>query len=75
MKKSASDIIKERLSYEIENSGLKKCEIAEMIGVKPTMITAYIKTKKMPSLETFSKICLKLNLDANYVLGLRDFEN
>ena len=33
MKKIASDIIKERLSYEIENSGLKKCEFAEMIGV------------------------------------------
>lgn len=75
MNKNSSDIIKERLAYEIENSGLKKCQIAELIGVKPTMITSYIKTNKMPSLETFAKLCLVLNIDANYVLGLRDFEN
>lgn len=75
MDKTFSNKIKQRLAYEIESSGLKKCDIAKMIGVKPTMITAYIKTKKMPSLETFAKICKHLNIDANYILGVRDFEN
>ena len=74
-RKLNNSIIKERLKYEIENCGLKKKFIAKMVGVKPTMITAYTNSKKMPSLETFANICEVLNLDANYVLGIRDFES
>ena len=62
-------IIKERLSEELRNSGLRTVEIAERIGVSPEMITQYCTTKKLPKLDTFAKICKELDLDANYILG------
>lgn len=64
------NIIKERLSKEIEHSGLTTVEIAKRIGVSPEMITQYKTTKKLPKLDTFAKLCKELDLDANYILGL-----
>ena len=67
-----NDIIKERLREEINNSGLTTIEIAKRVGVSPEMITQYRTTKKLPKLDTFSKICKELDLDANYILGTKD---
>ena len=65
-----SNIIKKRLGEEIKNSGLTTVEIAKRIGVSPEMITQYRTTKKLPKLDTFSRLCKELDLDANYILGL-----
>ena len=65
-------IIKKRLSEELRNSGLSTIEIAKRIGVSPEMITQYSTTKKLPKLDTFAKICKELDLDANYILALKD---
>ncbi len=67
-----NDIIKKRLSEELQNSGLKTIEIAKKIGVSPEMITQYRTTKKLPKLDTFAKLCAQLDLDANYILGITD---
>ncbi len=67
-----TSIIKERLSEELKNSGLTTVEIAKRIGVSPEMITQYRTTKKLPKLDTFSKLCKELDLDANYILGITD---
>ena len=75
MRKIKVDTIKQRLNYEIDNSNLKKKEIASLVGITTSTLSDYKHTKKMPSLETFANICLELNLDANYVLGIRDFED
>ena len=64
-----SEIIKQRLNEELKNSGLTTIEIAKRVGVSPEMITQYRTTKKLPKLDTFSKICKELDLDANYILG------
>ena len=66
------NIIKERLLEEIKNSGLTTIEIAKKINVSPEMITQYKTTKKMPKLDTFAKLCKELDLDANYILGLKN---
>lgn len=66
------DIIKQRLTEEIKNSGLTTVQIAEKIGVSPEMITQYTTTKKLPKIDTFAKLCKELNLSANYILGLTD---
>lgn len=65
-------IIKKRLSEELTNSGLSTIEIAKRIGVSPEMITQYRTTKKLPKLDTFAKLCKELDLDANYILGLKE---
>ncbi len=67
-----NEIIKKRLSDEIKNSGLSTVEIAKKIGVSPEMITQYCTTKKLPKLDTFASLCKALDLDANYVLGLKN---
>ena len=64
------NLIKKRLSEEIKNSGLTTIEIAKKICVSPEMITQYSTTKKLPRLDTFSRICKELDLDANYILGI-----
>ena len=66
------EIIKERLTEEILNSGLQKTEIAKKIGVSPEMITQYTTTKKLPRLDTFAKLCKELDLSADYILGLKE---
>ncbi len=62
--------IKARLSDEIKNCGLTTIEIAKRVGVSPEMITQYKTTKKLPKLDTFAKLCIELDLDANYILGI-----
>ena len=66
-------IIKTRLSEEIKNSGLTTVEIARRIGVSPEMVTQYSTTKKLPKLDTFTRLCKELDLDANYILGLTKY--
>ena len=65
-------IIKTRLREEIINSGLTTVEIAKRIGVSPEMVTQYCTTTKLPSLDTFAKLCKALDLSADYILGLTD---
>jgi transcriptional regulator with XRE-family HTH domain len=62
--------IKQRLIEELKNCPLKKSEMAKRVGVSPEMITQYITTAKLPTLETFAKMCKELDLSANYILGL-----
>ena len=64
-----NEIIKQRLSEELKNSGLTTIEIARRIGVSPEMVTQYRTTKKLPKLDTFARLCKELDLDANYILG------
>ena len=47
-------------------------EIAKKIGVSPEMITQYKTTKKMPKLDTFARLCMVLDLDSNYILGIKN---
>ncbi len=65
-----NQIIKQRLSEELKNSGLTTVEIARKVGVTPEMITQHRTTKKLPKLDTFARLCRELDLDANYILGL-----
>ena len=65
-------IIKQRLGEEIKNGGLTTIEIARRINVSPEMITQYKTTKKLPKLDTFAKLCKELDLDANYILGIKN---
>ena len=66
------NVIKQRLGEEIKSSGLTTTEIARRIGVSPEMITQYKTTKKLPKLDTFAKLCKELDLDSNYILGIKN---
>ena len=66
------EIFKQRLSEEIKQNNLTTKQLADMVGVSPEMITQYCTTKKLPSLETFEKLCKALSVSADYLLGLED---
>lgn len=63
---------KRKLKEEIKTSGLTTVEIAKSLGVSPEMVTQYYTTKKLPSLDTFEKLCRVLDVSADYLLGLKD---
>lgn len=63
---------KKRLKEEIKLSGITTVELAKKVGVSQEMITQYYTTPKMPSLETFEKLCKALDVSADYLLGLSD---
>ena len=69
---TTNDIIKQRFLKEIADSKVKQSSIAKIVGVSKSVFSEYKTTKKMPSLETFAKICQALDLDANYILGISD---
>lgn len=66
-------LFKTRLREELKQNGMTVKTLAEKIGVSPEMVTQYCTTKKLPSLDTFIKICKALDVSADYILGLNEF--
>jgi transcriptional regulator with XRE-family HTH domain len=60
--------ISKKLAESIQQSGLTQTEIAEKIGVRQQQISAYIHGRTLPALDTLSKLCTVLDLDANEIL-------
>lgn len=73
MEKEIEHLIKERLREEIKSSRLTTSEIAKRVGVSPEMVTQYVTTKKLPKLDTFSRLCRALDVSSDYILGLTDY--
>ena len=45
-----------------------QAELAKKIGVSQSMISHYASGRKMPALDTLSRLCTVLDLDANEIL-------
>lgn len=65
-------IITEKLKKEIEQSGLKKSEIADAIGVSRATVSQYISGRAQPTLATFAKLCAVLDCSADDILNLKN---
>lgn len=70
MNKSLDLIITENLKKEIEQSGLKKSEIASAIGVSKATVSQYLSGRAQPTLATFSKLCTILDCSADDILNI-----
>lgn len=64
------EVFRNRLRDEIKQNGMTVKAIAEKVGISPEMVTQYCTTKKLPSLDTFVRICKALDVSADYILGL-----
>lgn len=62
-----------RLFEEIKSSGLTYSEIAKKVNISVVMLSQYKNLYKLPSLETFAKICLAIGASADYILGLNEY--
>lgn len=60
--------ISKKLAEAIIQSGVKQTELAAKIGVRQQQISSYIKGHTLPALDTLSKLCTVLDLDANEIL-------
>ncbi|MBQ9117704.1 MAG: helix-turn-helix transcriptional regulator [Clostridia bacterium] len=67
--------ISKKLSEAIKQSGLTQTEIAERIGVRQQQISCYISGKTLPALDTLSRLCTVLDLDANEILCVERDKN
>ena len=63
--------IQRRLREEIKNSGLTQREIAEAIGVSAQTISRYMCDDVFPALDTLARLCLFLDISADYILGIK----
>ncbi|HBO49144.1 MAG TPA: XRE family transcriptional regulator [Clostridiales bacterium] len=62
-----------RMFEEINSCGLTYTEIAKKVGISVVMLSQYKNLSKLPSLETFTKICSVINASADYILGLKEY--
>ena len=71
MEKSLDLIISENLKKEIEQSGLKKSQIADAIGVSRATVSQYLSGRAQPTLATLSKLCTVLACSADDILNIK----
>ena len=60
--------IQEALAEALKQSPLTQKELATQVGVSQSMISHYIAKRKMPALDTLSRLCSVLDLDSNEIL-------
>lgn len=63
---SLVDVVKLRM-YEM---GLNQARLSDLLGVSPSRISDYLTGRSEPTLKVAREMSLKLNIDANIVLGV-----
>ena len=65
--------IKARIANEIVSSGMRQVDIAEKLHVHPSAISQYLSGRSAPALDTLAKLCVVLDVSADYLLGITDY--
>ncbi len=60
----------ERFNKELTLTKLSQNEIAKRCDIDPSCITQYKQGKSFPSIKILFKLCLVLEVSADYLLGL-----
>ena len=63
-------IISKRLKEVIKNCNINQKTIAKHLNISESNITNWKRGGNLPSIEILRKLCLLLDEDANYILGL-----
>lgn len=64
------DIIKNRIQDAIKQSSLSQTDIAKQLTVSQSCIAHYVKGDILPALDTFANLCVVLDVDPAYLLGI-----
>ncbi|MDE5990559.1 MAG: helix-turn-helix domain-containing protein [Clostridia bacterium] len=62
--------IQAKIVEAIRKSGKTQIQIAKELGLSIQTINRYAQGYRLPPVDTFIKLCIALNLDANYILCL-----
>lgn len=65
--------IRARLQEVIKSSGISQLELARKLNVSHQTIGQYLSGRSMPALDTFANLCIVLDVDPAYILGVTDF--
>ena len=71
MERNLDLVISENLKREIEQSGIKKSEIAKAIGVSRATVSQYVSGRAQTTLATLSKLCTFLDCSADDILNIK----
>ena len=64
------ETIRERMIEAIKQSGLSVTEIANKLSIKQPTVSQYLSGRIMPALDTFANLCVILDVDPAYILGI-----
>ena len=64
------ELIRYRLAQAILTSSYSQSELARLLGIKHQTVNDYCRGKALPALDTLAKLCIILDEDANYILGI-----
>lgn len=73
MEKNMREEIIKRLFEEIHSTNMTYSQIAKQVGISVAMLSQYKNAKKIPSLETFVRLCQVIGTSADYILGLKEY--
>ena len=59
-----------RLDTAIKTLKLNQCQAAEKAGLTQPCISQYLNALRLPGYRELRKICVGLNIGANYLLGI-----
>ena len=60
--------IRTALTEALKQRTVTQAELAEKVSVTQSMISHYVSGRKIPALDTLSRLCTVLDLDANEIL-------
>ena len=66
------DKMRERIKETIKHSGISQTQIEKMLLVSPSCIAHYVKGDILPSIDKLADLCLILEVNPSYLLGLED---
>jgi len=64
--------IRSRLIEAIKLSNMSQSEFAEKLNIKQPTVSQYLSGRAMPALDTFANLCVILDVDPAYILGIED---
>lgn len=66
-------VFQKRFSEQLKIISKTQKQIAEECGIHPSCITQYKKGDTQPTLDILFKLCISLDVSADYLLGLSDY--
>lgn len=65
--------IQKKLREAIEQSEMDQKTIAEKIGVSAQTVSKYMTCDVFPALDTLARLCILLDVSADYILGIKKY--
>ena len=66
------EIFTERFNQVLKEGKINQTKLAEQLGISKQCVSDFKSGRSFPSIHTLKFICLKLEVSADYLLGIED---